>query len=60
MKIETLFLKNITSKSEILAALKFILNSTFFTFDDIFYKQTFGISMGSPLSPVIAPWYWRD
>jgi len=54
MKIGTLFLKNVTYRREILGAVKFILDSTFFIFDDIFYKQIFGTPMGSPLSLVIA------
>jgi len=35
-------------------AVSFVLNSTFFTFNGICYKQIFGTPMGSPLSPVIA------
>lgn len=36
-----------------LDAIKICLNSTYFTFDTIFYKQIFGIAMGSPISSVI-------
>lgn len=35
-------------------ALKLVLNSTCFTFNRKIYKQTFGISMNSPLSPIIS------
>jgi hypothetical protein len=41
-------------KDEFIRAVSFVLNSTFFTFDNQIYKQTFGTPMGSPLSPVIA------
>jgi len=41
-------------KGEFLLAIKLILHSTFFTFKNNYYKQTFGASMGSPLSPIIA------
>lgn len=33
---------------------KFIMNSTYFTFNSKYYKQSFGTPMGSPLSPIIA------
>jgi len=35
-------------------AIKFVLESTFFQFDQKYYKQTFGAPMGSPLSSVVA------
>jgi hypothetical protein len=34
-----------------------VLTSTYFYFDRQFYKQTDGITIGSPLSPVIANFY---
>jgi len=37
-----------------------ILNSTYFKFNDTFYKQIFGTFMGSPLSPIIAEIVMRD
>jgi len=40
-------------KNEILKALKLILESTYFKFNEIIYKQKFGTSMGSSLSPII-------
>jgi len=41
-------------------AVKFVLSSTFFTFNNIVYKQIFGTPMGSPLSPVIADLVMQD
>ena len=38
----------------ILQALKLCLNSTLFTFLGWLYRQTDGIAMGSPVSPIIA------
>jgi len=40
------------SKIEFIDAVRFVLNSTFFTFDNIIYKQIFGTLLGSPLSPI--------
>lgn len=49
------------SQHEFLLAIQLILNSTFFTFDDIIqYQQTFGTPMGSPLSPIIADIVLQD
>jgi len=48
------------SKNEFLSAIKFVLTSTYFTFNNKIYKQTFGTPMGSPLSPVIADAVMRD
>jgi len=41
-------------KNEFLSALTFVLSSTYFTFNGIIYKQTYGTPMGSSLSPIIA------
>ena len=41
-------------KNEFLGAIRFVLDSTFFSFDNVIYKQSFGTPMGSPLSSVIA------
>jgi len=41
-------------------AVKFVLSSTFFTFNNRIYKQTFGVPMDSPLSPIIADLVMRD
>jgi len=50
---------NIPEK-EFISIIKFILLSTFFTFNDIIYKQIFGTPMGSPLSPIIADIVMQD
>jgi len=39
---------------DFISAVKFVLTSTYFTFNNVIYRQTFGTPMGSPLSPVIA------
>lgn len=41
-------------------SVKFVLTSTYFTFNDIIYGQTFGTPMGSPLSPIIADIVLQD
>jgi len=48
------------TRKEFNIALQFILDSTFFTFDNIIYKQIFGTPMGSPLSPVLADLVMQD
>ena len=42
------------SKTEFFRALKLVVNSTFLMFNDTFYRQTFGLPMGSPLSLILA------
>ncbi|XP_067205235.1 uncharacterized protein [Linepithema humile] len=42
------------SMEEFISAIRFVLSSTFFTFNNKIYKQTFGSPMGSPLSPILA------
>jgi len=39
---------------EFLIAIRFVLNSTIFTFNRKYYKQIFITPMGSPLSPIVA------
>ena len=39
---------------EIMEALDIYLQSSFFVYNDVIYKQIFGCPMGSPLSPIIA------
>lgn len=39
---------------EFLYAIDFVLSSSFFMFEKVTYRQTFGTPMGSPLSPIIA------
>jgi len=41
-------------------AVKFVLNSIFFTFNNICYKQIYGTPMGSPVSLVIADLVLQD
>jgi len=36
-----------------------VLTSTYFCFNGQYYKQTDGVAMGSPLSPVIANFIWK-
>jgi len=45
---------------EFLNAVKLVLHSTYFTFNNIIYKQTFGTPMGSPLSPIITDIVLQD
>jgi len=40
--------------SEFILSTRFVLQSTYFHFNNKFYKQTFGTPMRSPLSPVVA------
>jgi len=47
-------------KNEFISAIEFILSSTFFTFNNVIYQQTFGTPMGSPLSPIIADIVMQD
>lgn len=41
-------------KTSFIKMLKMCLNSNYFCYEDQFYQQTFGMPMGSPLSPVCA------
>jgi len=47
-------------KSEFIAAIKFVLSSTYFKFNKKIYKQTFGTPMGSPLSLIVSDLVMRD
>jgi hypothetical protein len=42
------------SKAQILQLLEFCLATTYFVFEDNFYKQKQGTAMGSPVSPIVA------
>ena len=48
------------SKNEFIRAIKFILDSTFFTFNNTTFKKIHGTPMGSPLSPIIADLVMQD
>jgi len=43
-----------------MGAIKLILSSTYFVFNNKIYRQTFGTPMGSPLSPIIANLVLQD
>ena len=45
---------------EFLKAINLIIDSTFFKFNNRFYKQIFGLPMGSPLSPILADLVMQD
>ncbi|XP_072758707.1 uncharacterized protein [Anoplolepis gracilipes] len=47
-------------QTDFLACVKFVLNSTYFTFNQIIYQQLFGTPMSSPLSPIIADIVLQD
>jgi len=47
-------------KNEFLMAINFVLSSTYFTFDNNIYKQTYGTPMGFPLSPIVADIVMQD
>jgi len=47
-------------KNEFIAIINFVLSSTYFTFNSKIYKQTFGIPMGSSLSPIVADLVMQD
>ena len=44
-------------REDIMALLKLVLNICVFFFQDQFYKQLYGVAMGSPCSPVVANIY---
>ena len=48
------------SKSKFLKTLELVLNSTIFSFNDKFYKQTFDVSVGLPLSPIVSDIVMQD
>ena len=42
------------SVNQIITLLKICLNTTYFIYDGVFYKQKKGAAMGSPVSPIVA------
>jgi len=48
------------SKNDFISAIKFVLFSTYFIFNNVIYGQTYGTSMGSPLSPIIVDIVMQD
>jgi len=48
------------SKKEFIIPVQFILNSTFFIFDNVIYKQIFDTPIGSPLSPILVDIVMQD
>jgi len=50
----------IFQKTNFFISLQLVFNSSFFSFDNIIYRQKFGMLMGSPLSPVIADLVLKD
>ena len=57
---ESLTLLSQHFNKDILALYKHVLTSIYFFVDGRFYEQTDGVTMGSPLSPVIANFYMED
>ena len=45
---------------QICELLQFCLNTTYFTYQHVFYQQTHGAAMGSPVSPIVANLYMED
>jgi hypothetical protein len=45
---------------DILALFKLVLTSTYFCVNGQYFKQTGGVAMGSPLSPVIANFFMKE
>lgn len=46
--------------SEFLIALHLVMDPTYFSFNNVIYKQIFGTHMGSPLSPILADIVLQD
>jgi len=49
-----------TPKNDIISVIKFVLSSTYFTFNNVIYKQTYGTPMSSLFSPIIADIVMQD
>jgi len=48
------------NKEEFLKAVRLVLDSTYFIFNNKIYRQKFETPMGSPLSPIIADLVMQD
>ena len=48
------------SCTEFLNVIKFILNNNYFQFNEKYYQQIFGSSMGNPISPILADIVMED
>ena len=49
--------RSFRTADNIIELLGFCLNNTYFLFQDVFYEQTKGAAMGSPVSPIVANIY---
>ena len=53
-KDPTLKDRTVLTVNDIIHLLKFCLKNMYFSFQDYFYEQVRGVSMGSPVSPIVA------
>ena len=56
---ETLPDRTPLSPKNVLDLLEFLLRTTFFIFNDIYYQQTEGVAMGGPPSSIVAEIYMQ-
>ena len=56
-KDNTLKERTVTEVGDIILLLEFCLKNTYFSFQDQFYEQVEGATMGSPVSPIVANLY---
>jgi hypothetical protein len=57
---ETMDLLGSHFEEDILGLFRHVLTTSYFTFNGQFYRQTYGVAMGSLLSPVIVNFYMED
>ena len=48
------------SVDDIVELVKFLCNTTYFSFNGTIYEQKFGTVMGSPISPILANLFMED